>query len=197
MTLNLEEPANLDAVATDKPRRPRLSAEQWFIDHTFIPDDWMNYIWQQCIQDGALPVMERHPRFGWVFHTLCRRGVIGTKEIAKEFPLCSTRQLTERDIEDGLCEHLESQGIPFQRQVPCEIGIADVVTDSTVYELKLSVAGSAIFAAIGQVLAYKAAFGLRRAVILAVRPGRRAARIGSLLRVPVLDHEDAARKGLI
>jgi hypothetical protein len=123
--------------------------------------------------------------------------LLTTKEIAKEFSLPSTRQLTERDIEDALCEYLESQGIPFQRQVPCEVGIADVLTDSTVYELKLSVAGSTIFTAIGQALAYRAAFGLKRAVILAVRPDRRAAMIGGLLRVPVLDRQDAMQRGLI
>jgi hypothetical protein len=180
-----------------EPRRARLSAEHWFIDHTFIPDDWMEYIYQQCVDDGALPIMNRHPKFGWVFHTLCRRGVITTKEIAKEFPLEERPKLTERQMEDEVCKHLESLGIGFERQVPCEIGIADVVTDTTVYELKLSVWGSAIFTAVGQVLAYRRSLGPARAVILTTRPDHKAVRIGKLLRSPVLDYQRAIQNGVI
>lgn len=197
MTMELQhQPAPAAGHSKDR-RLPKLSAERWFVDHTFIPDDYVDDIWQQCDADGALPLISRHPRFGWVFHTLCRKGVIISKPIADEFPLDSTPQLTEREIEDRICDYLESKGIQYQRQVPCEIGIADVVTDSTVYELKLSVAGSMIFMAIGQAQAYRAALGVARAAILTVRPPLRAVQIGDLLGVAVLDHDEAATEGHI
>ena len=185
------------SVAIVEPRRVRLSAENWFIDHTLIPDDWKDYIYQQCIDDGALPIMQRHPKLGWVFHTLCRNGTITRKEIAKEFELPTPRRFTELDMENEVCRHLESSGILFERQVSCVIGIADIVTKDVVYELKLSVWGSAIFTAIGQVLAYQRIVGAAKGVILTARPDERAVRIGRLLRIPVLDYQEAMQKGSI
>jgi hypothetical protein len=191
-------PGPVAADSSTSLQRPRLTAEQWFVDHTFITDEWMEYISQQCIEDGAIPIMERHPRLGlWAFHTLCRNGEITSKEIASEFAHKRCKRFSERDMEDQICRHLRSRGIAFERQVPCEIGIADVMTESTVYEIKKSVADSTIFMAIGQALAYRASLGVAQAVIIARRPDDRAVRIGKLLHVSVLDCEQAIKKGLL
>ena len=197
MTTELQQQPAEAAGHPEDRRLPKLSAEHWFADHTFIPDDYVDDIWQQCVANGTLPLITRHPRFGRVFHKLCRKGVIISKPIAKEIPLDFVRQLTELEIEDRICDYLESKGIQFQRQVPCEIGIADIVTDSTVYEMKLSVEGSMVFMAIGQAQAYRAALGVARAAILTVRPPLRAVQIGDLLGVAVLDHVEATTGGHI
>jgi hypothetical protein len=190
--------ADLTANATPDGRRAHLSAEAWFADCTMLDDEWKEYIEQQCFDDGAIAFMDRHPRFDcWVFHTLYRRDMVLKKNIAELFEQQRSRQFTERDMEDEICRHLASVDIPFERQVPCGIGIADIVTGTAVYELKLSVCGSSIFTAVGQALAYRRILGRPHAVILTKHPPKRAVRIGRLVKVQVLDYHDAIQKGAI
>jgi len=61
----------------------------------------------------------------------------------------------EKEFEDSFCSKLEKEKINYQRQVKCVAGIADVVTDTHVYELKRHLTKSDIISAVGQVLLYR------------------------------------------
>jgi hypothetical protein len=61
----------------------------------------------------------------------------------------------EKRLEREFGENLASQGIPVQYQVPCEYGIADIVTPDAIYEIKASLARSTLHKAISQVLLYR------------------------------------------
>jgi hypothetical protein len=68
-------------------------------------------------------------------------------------------------MEDKLCDLLTDEGISYERQVSTGWGRADVVTDDTVYEVKLDLTQSVLFKAIGQVTLYAAALKKPRRVI--------------------------------
>jgi hypothetical protein len=63
----------------------------------------------------------------------------------------------ERHVEDNLVETLEADGRHVRRQVQCYAGIADVVTEEAIYEVKLDLSRPNIFQAVGQVLLYRQA----------------------------------------
>lgn len=69
----------------------------------------------------------------------------------------SVNTMSERAIEDWLCLQLDRRQIPFQRQVSCAVGIADVVTPTTIYEIKRVLTLSNFKDAVGQVLLYRQA----------------------------------------
>jgi hypothetical protein len=75
---------------------------------------------------------------------------------------------SERYMEDKFVDHLASQGRRYRRQVRCEYGIADVVDDEYVYELKTG--NSQVFHAIGQVVLYAKALRKKPAVVLGREP---------------------------
>lgn len=72
----------------------------------------------------------------------------------------------EQALEDVLVEILDSHGISWQRQVQTKAGRADVVTDTTVYEVKLVLNRPALYHAFGQVTLFAAALGKPRRVIV-------------------------------
>lgn len=63
--------------------------------------------------------------------------------------------LLEHDIESILCEELERKGLSFERQVRTRVGIADVVTADTIFEVKKSLTRTILFHAMGQLYTYK------------------------------------------
>jgi hypothetical protein len=63
---------------------------------------------------------------------------------------------TEMEVEDALARWLSDHGKSYQRQVRCEAGIVDVITDTHIYEVKLSPTRDSYFKAVGQVLLYAA-----------------------------------------
>lgn len=72
----------------------------------------------------------------------------------------------EEILEANFCASLELAGIPYQRQVRCEAGIADVVTTGCVFEIKVKPSRSQFFQAIGQVLLYQEALSIDKAAVL-------------------------------
>lgn len=68
-------------------------------------------------------------------------------------------------LEQKLVETLEKRGVEYQRQVRTVCGIADVVTDDTVYEVKVALTLDILFKAVGQVSMYAEALGRNRRVI--------------------------------
>jgi hypothetical protein len=75
---------------------------------------------------------------------------------------CLERSLLEADIEAGVANVLKVYSIPSQRQVATSAGIADIVTDEAVYEVKFSLTRAALFQAVGQVTCYAAALDSNR-----------------------------------
>lgn len=67
-------------------------------------------------------------------------------------------------------EIVEKLGIPCRTFVPCEAGIADIVTDTTIIEVKYILTSQNLFRAIGQVLVYRQAINpTLRPVIIGYR----------------------------
>lgn len=60
----------------------------------------------------------------------------------------------ERELEAAYARDLEREGETVRRQVRTEAGIADIVTDDAVIEVKLRLTRTALFSAAGQVTAY-------------------------------------------
>ncbi len=72
----------------------------------------------------------------------------------------------EQALEERLCRTLDDNGIRWDRQLRTEAGIADVVTDEAVYEVKLVLDRSSLFKAYGQVTVYAEVLGRKRRVIV-------------------------------
>lgn len=68
----------------------------------------------------------------------------------------------EHELETKLCRALRARGIHYDRQVRTAFGRADVVTQDTVFEVKLHLTRSTVFAAVGQVTMYAAALNRTR-----------------------------------
>jgi len=70
-------------------------------------------------------------------------------------PQETQKKLREVDIQRDFAEYLQSQGKEVQREVKCLAGVADIVTDDAIYEIKNTLTAKSIFEAIGQVLVYR------------------------------------------
>ena len=68
---------------------------------------------------------------------------------------------SEDELERFLVQRLEESGATCRRQVPCNVGIADVITETHVYEIKFRADRRELFTAIGQVLVYRQAINPR------------------------------------
>jgi len=147
-------------------RRSNVSPEAWFADVTFVPDERTLRLIRESCEDrvGTVPIIESHPKYGLVFHTLLAGDRTYKKRIAAEFVV--TRAQAERQIEDAVCRALSNAGVTYCRQVECDIGIADIVTPSRVYEVKPCLDASTVFKAIGQALAYAGALGGRHQAVV-------------------------------
>lgn len=95
-----------------------------------------------------------------IFHTLYPPdGTVSKKNVAHYFEKLETEnRLTEAKIEDWLVKKLESEGEQVQRQVNTGAGIADVVTSSSIYEVKLKLTPASIFSAVGQLMIYRQSY---------------------------------------
>jgi hypothetical protein len=68
---------------------------------------------------------------------------------------CLERDPREADIETNIARRLRARGIrPVETQVRTPAGIADIVTPTTIYEVKLSLTRVSLFQAVGQVSLY-------------------------------------------
>lgn len=94
--------------------------------------------------------------------------------IPLELAPIARRQQLERAIEEALCDHLSGQGKEPKRQVVCGAGIADVVTEDAVYEVKAYLGvREPFFKAVGQATLYRQAIDpKKRAVIVGPNPDK-------------------------
>tara|TARA_Y100000034_G_scaffold27388_1_gene32678 strand:+ start:121 stop:825 length:705 start_codon:yes stop_codon:yes gene_type:complete len=183
-----------------------ISARGWFFDHTYFKTkEALRRVERHIMAKGGIPLSDWSNMLRcWVLHTMLIDGVAHKKAAAAEFeppppepptvesepepaPL-SDGSMSERDFETAYCRKLASEGVTYRRQVSCEAGIADVLTDEEIIEIKLNLSQSRLFGAMGQVLAYQAEIAPeKRAVILTNKPpkkahARKAARLGITIR---------------
>jgi hypothetical protein len=130
-----------------------------FQEYSFVGEDWKRDLFNYCLDRGFIAIIDRDPETGhWIFHSIQHPETnrVWKKNIADRFEqLYSRNSETEAEFEARFVAHLRAQGIMVERQVACIAGIADVVTDSTIYEIKLLLSKSELFRAIGQVLFYR------------------------------------------
>lgn len=152
-----------------------LSPWALFSDITFMgsgpaADTRVKALEKHILRRGDCAFIDYDEELGWVFHSLVMGDQIFKKGIAERFkrPAKSLAEL-ELGIEIELEHQLLGQGIPVSRQVDCFAGTADIVTPDTIYEIKYTLSGHALFQAIGQVLLYRAAINpAARAVVVGV-----------------------------
>lgn len=82
------------------------------------------------------------------------------------------RSRPEMEIEDALFAQLKSAGKHPRREFRCHAGVADIVSDDAVYEIKASLScPDSVFKAVGQVILYRRVIDpSRRAVIVGPDP---------------------------
>ncbi len=64
----------------------------------------------------------------------------------------------EKILEDIFCADIDRRGVQYSRQYKCKKGRIDILTESTIYELKYELNRYNIQTAIGQLLIYKLNF---------------------------------------
>ncbi|WP_119073118.1 hypothetical protein [Aggregatilinea lenta] len=120
-----------------------------------------------CFAHDAVAAVGQNRDGMWIFHTLYDFSTDLTyrKPISKLFENDSPREAkNERAMETAFAKRLRRAGHAVERQVPCAAGVADIVTEEAVYELKGQLSRSNFFTAVGQVLLY------RQAINPALRP---------------------------
>jgi hypothetical protein len=105
-----------------------------------------------CFDRGYLPFVDFHQgSASWLFHTIqhLASSRVWRRTVADEF---SVPKIRERELQDTWAAQLTE---PFKTQVPCVAGCADIVTPTTIYEIKPILIGHGFFQAVGQVLLYQ------------------------------------------
>ena len=127
-----------------------------------------------CLKQEYIAFIDNDSELGLIFHTILHPdGKKSVKNIASVFSQKeTTEQIIEKQIEKTLIKRLKNQGIPADPQFPCSAGIADIVTPSAIYEIKLRLTRDSLFHAIGQVLLYRESIDpSRQAIVVGVNSG--------------------------
>lgn len=80
------------------------------------------------------------------------------KSVHEKFPYPIKRKSVkeqEKDIEEKFYNLLISQGFQVNRQVSCALGIADIVTQNEIFEVKVKLTLDAVRQAVAQLLTYQ------------------------------------------
>lgn len=142
-----------------------------FEEYSFLEGDLKDDVKRYCIERGYIPIIDfdRHLQ-KWIFHSITHGDLIWKKPIAAKYEeLDDSRLGLESKLERDFSDYLRSQGISIQTQVRCDSGIADIVTESKIYELKHQLNRSNLFSAIGQVLLYRQSINPNAAVAIVCR----------------------------
>lgn len=142
-----------------------------FEDHTYLDTkEDVTKIEEHCMAYGCFALINYDEELGcWVFHTLLTEdGLKSVKlELAERFVQKVGASKSEKELEDDIARSLAENGLTVHRQVSCVDGIADIVTNDAIYEIKEPLTRDSFFKAIGQVLIYRNALNPRlRAVIV-------------------------------
>jgi hypothetical protein len=131
---------------------------------------------QHCEERGFIACIDFHEELGWLFHTMFQPdGSMMRKETVWHWLKSKTSYTpapaNETKIKNQLADRLRQEGRTVQTEVRCEAGVADIVTEEAVYEIKWEFNRSKLYEAIGQVLLYRQAIDPSlRAVVVGKKP---------------------------
>lgn len=148
----------------------KVSLEALFADFTYLHKDeeLANYFRTRARLEDGFAFIEEHEDYGLVWHTLSLRGEFHSKQIAEIFRSKNNKKaLREIDVEEKVASLLQSMGEKVQRQVKCLSGIADIVTDNLIVEVKLLLTISSIKQAVGQLFMYRPAINPKAKLVIA------------------------------
>lgn len=126
-----------------------------FQEYSFFHDrDLVRDVLHYCVDRGWFPYIDHDPSMNaWVFHSISSKDRVWRKPIAVKYNLWSIPQLSswfsETELEEEVSTYLDKTGVSYQRQVPCRVGVADIVTEAKVYELKKNLNESELFRGCG------------------------------------------------
>lgn len=128
-----------------------------FVDHTYLGNtSEVADVINDNSPVGYVPVIDFDEEFGFVYHTLLSPdGTKSRKNIAERFERNGQVSRVEADIEGRLFNLLKEQGSNPVRQFHCSGGIADIVTDDAIIEVKALLDRRSVISAIGQVFTYR------------------------------------------
>lgn len=154
---------------------------------------------QRCWALGGVAVIDWLEDAGrWAFHTMYLRDSVSKRpDLAAFFKNDAARYGEERKMEDAICGGLKERRVRWERQKRCGAGIADIVTDTRVCELKTTISFQSLAQAIGQVLIYAACIGGgRRPTVIGVVTDQRLFSLAQLAGVDLLDVDEVLSSGL-
>jgi hypothetical protein len=152
----------------------KLFEDITYVGNDIEGEDKARQIQKICLKQEYIAFIDNDSELGWIFHTILRPdGKKSVKNIASVFSQKeTTEQIIEKQIEKTLIKRLKKQGIPAAPQFRCSAGIADIVTPSAIYEIKLRLTRDSLFHAIGQVLLYRESIDpSRQAIVVGVNSG--------------------------
>ena len=142
-----------------------------FQEYSFLDEGLKYDIERYCVARGWIPFIDYDPELkSWIFHSITSGDLIWKKPIAKKYEAISeSRGLSEAKLEKEFSEYLKSIGVNVRTQVRCRAGIADIVTDQRIYELKCTLNRATFFQALGQVLLYRGCINPQAKSVLVCR----------------------------
>ena len=123
----------IDVVTCDGRVTPML-----FQEFSFLDEQLKNDVNRYCLDRGWIPLSNYDPALkSWIFHSIMFGDRIWKKPIAEKYvPISEYRGGCEAKLERDFSAYLRSAGLDVRTQVRCAAGIADIVTDNEIYELK-------------------------------------------------------------
>ena len=142
-----------------------------FEEYGFLDEDLKDEVKRYCIERGYIPFIDYdHDLQTWIFHSIMHGDLIWKTPIAAKYEAFDESRFTlESKLERDFSSYLTNLGMSVQTQVRCDSGIADIVTENKIYELKHQLNRSSFFSAIGQVLLYRQSINPKAAVAIVCR----------------------------
>jgi hypothetical protein len=171
----------------------KVSLKALFADFTYLRDDerLANYFRARARAEGAVAIIEKHEVYGLVWHSLFTPNESLSKSIQSEFLTeYKSKSITEAEVEERVASLLESEGEKVRRQVRCNTGTADIVTENKIIEVKRTLTISSVKQAIGQLLMYSMAINPGAELVVAgitTAESERAKKYLSALRMKVIE----------
>lgn len=143
-----------------------------YLGHGKEAEECKGRIEKACLaHPGYIAFIDYDNELGWVFHTLLTPdGLKSAKPVSERFEKMDSYSRAEFKLEDEVCNFLKKAGQRPKRQVRLMSGRADIVTDTTVYELKDVLSRDKLFQAIGQVLIYRQEISPNHKAVVVGRP---------------------------
>jgi hypothetical protein len=157
----------IDIITCNGTANPMFLFEEYGSLDEDLKDDIKHY----CIERGYIPFIDYdHDLQKWIFHSITHGDLIWKRPIAAKYEALDESGFTlESKLERDFSSYLTSLGANVRTQVRCDSGVADIVTENKIYELKHKLNRSSFFSAIGQVLLYRQRINPKAAVAIVCR----------------------------